>query len=67
MVGYGDRKSLSPSSNLVGQGQGILTEGRRLSTVDLLINSGCFAKKVTNIFNKKGADLNSFVQGGQLY
>jgi hypothetical protein len=33
--------------------QGILTEGGRLSTVDLLIKIGCFVKRYINIFNIK--------------
>jgi hypothetical protein len=32
--------------------QGILTEGGRLSTADLLIEVACFVTKVNNIFNK---------------
>ncbi len=39
----------------------------RLSTIDLLIKIACLAKKSNNIFNIKGAYLNWFVQGGQLY
>jgi hypothetical protein len=31
------------------------------------IKVACFVKKVNNIFNKKGTDLNYLVQGGQLY
>jgi hypothetical protein len=34
----------------------MLTEGR-LSTVDLLIKRGCLVKKINNILNTKGADL----------
>ncbi len=33
--------------------QGILTEGGRLSTVDLLIKVACIIKNVNNIFNIK--------------
>jgi hypothetical protein len=33
--------------------QGILTEGKRLSTVDLLIKVACFEANVNNIFNIK--------------
>jgi len=47
--------------------QGILTEGRGLSTIDLLIKLACFVKKENNIFNIKGADLNYLEQVGQLY
>jgi hypothetical protein len=39
------------------KGHGILTKGRRLCTFDLLIKA-CFIKKVNNIFNTKGANLN---------
>jgi hypothetical protein len=38
--------------------QGILTEGERLSTGDLLIKVACFVKIVNNFLNIKGADLN---------
>jgi hypothetical protein len=38
-----------------------LTEG--LSTIDLLIRVSCFAKKVNNILNIKGANLNYTVHG----
>ncbi len=37
---------------------GNTNSGGRLSTIDLLIKVGCFVKKVNDIFNKKGADLN---------
>ncbi len=39
----------------------------RLSTVDLLIKMGCFVKKENLVPVWKAADLNSLVQGGQLY
>ena len=45
--------------------QGILTEGGRLSTVDLLIKVDCFIKKVYNSFNI--TNLNRLLLGGQLY
>ncbi len=41
--------------------------GGTLSTVDLLIEVGCFVKKVNNGLNKKGADLYQLVKGGQPY
>jgi hypothetical protein len=33
--------------------QGILTDGGRLSTVDVLIKVACYVKKENNIFNIK--------------
>jgi len=33
--------------------QGILTEGERLSTVDLLVKVACFVKEVNNSFYVK--------------
>jgi len=38
--------------------QGRLTEGGKLSIVDLLIMAACFLKKASNIINIKTADLN---------
>ncbi len=38
--------------------QGMLTEGGRLSTIDLLIKIGSFVTKVNYIFTIKRADLN---------
>jgi hypothetical protein len=32
--------------------------GERLSTVDLIIRTTCFGRKVNSILNIKGADLN---------
>ncbi len=39
----------------------------RVRTVDLLIKIGCFIKKKNLVSVWKAADLNSLVQGGQLY
>jgi len=39
------------------QCQGILTEGGRLRTVDLLVKLASFCIKVNNIFNVKRIDL----------
>jgi hypothetical protein len=44
---------MSLLKHLLSLTQGILTEGRRLSAVDLLINIACFVKEVNNIFNTK--------------
>ncbi len=60
------------SSTRLGSGlncnQGILTEGGRLSTVDLLIKVVSFCKKGKKYFQlKKRGDLNQLVHGGQLY
>jgi calcineurin-like phosphoesterase family protein len=51
-------KKMAAYKNIYYKGrQGILTEGGRLSTVDLLIKA-CFVKKENNIFDIKQADLN---------
>ncbi len=41
-----------------GLDQGILTEGGKLSTVDLLNKVACFVKHLNNIFIIKRSDLN---------
>jgi hypothetical protein len=41
--------------------------GVRLSIIDFVIKVGCCVKKVNDIFNIKGADINWLSQGGQLY
>ncbi len=47
--------------------KGTLTEGRRLSTVDLLTNVTSFVNNVNNIFNTKSSAPYLSVLGGQLY
>ncbi len=39
----------------------------RLTTVDLLIEVACLCKKSINVCKSKEAELNKFVEGGQLY
>jgi hypothetical protein len=39
----------------------------KASTIDLLIKASLFCKIASNVCNVKLANLNKFVQGGQLY
>jgi len=43
----------SNDKDIYWMGQGILTAGVWLSTLDLLIKVTCFVKNMNNIFNKK--------------
>jgi hypothetical protein len=49
----------------MNQYHGALTEGKKLSTADLLIMIACFVMMLNKISIEKAADLNKSVHGGQ--
>ncbi len=62
-----NRETGSTSQDKTNTESGNPHRRKRLSTDDLLIKIGCFAKKKNVVVALKSADLYKIVQGGQLY